>query len=108
MTDEDFDPPRNTIAAFADLSYTDRMRYRLSMLSIDAGMALSNAILPEEIQEAAKADTEAAEEKGLKYTLQFERQYNEEKGHNVYVFDRDGRRIELSPGATVSELQNRI
>lgn len=103
MSDDEFNPPRNTIAAFANLSRVGRLRHRLAMLALDAGMVVSNVLTPEDLAEAVQDDSDRLDRR-----LDFERQADD-TGHNVYVFETErGDRIELPPDATVSELQNRI
>lgn len=92
---------RRFVGVLADLTVTERIRYRLAMSILDGAMALHRGIMPDRVLEAADTDD------SLQHTLGFERRGSPDG--NVYVFKMpDGRVVELDPNATVSHLQNRI
>lgn len=97
------DIPVNTIVAFYTLTRTESVRYKLSEMVLGVAVWLHSILVPGKLQKAAKEDS-----RHVTHKLEFERQ-TDRSGNNVYVFQTEnGRRIGLSPGATVSELQNRL
>jgi hypothetical protein len=103
MTDDQYDLPGNTMLAFAEMSRLDQARHTLSTMWLDLAIFVHNLLVPDGLREAASKDA-----RDVDHHLHFERQTRPD-GANVYVFwTESGKRIELDPGTTVSELQNRL